>query len=223
MEAAKASGFKKYLPNILSCIRIAGTFSLPFLMWESWEKAITLPLINKTFYHVPVVWLIVYVILLSSDKLDGTLARKLKAESELGAALDSIGDVLLLVMGATLCFVRFVGDSLETWQFWVYVGIMILCVLNKLLGFILSSIYHGKGNMIHSYFQKTFALGCYIGVFCWAFLRTIPEWSIYSLMAINIYATFDECIYCTHSASYNVDFKGHGFEKYEKRKKKTAA
>ena len=217
-EASGATGFKKYLPNIVSCIRISGTFSLPFLIRESWELKITLPLIDKTFSNVPIVWIIAYLILLSSDKIDGTLARKLKAESGLGAALDSIADVLVLVMGATLCFVRFVGDNLETWQFWLYVGMMTLTVLNKVLVFILAQIYHGKGNMVHSYFQKTFAAGCYVSIFFWAFLRTIPEWTIYSLLVINIYATIDESIYCIRSAEYNVDFKGHGFEKYRKRK-----
>jgi phosphatidylglycerophosphate synthase len=217
MEELRASGFKKYLPNIVSCTRIAGTFSLPFLMRESWEKKIILPFIDKTFSNVPVVWIIAYLILLCSDKLDGTLARKLKAESGLGAALDSIGDVLVLVMGATLCFVKFVGDNLETWQFWLYVGMMTVTVLNKVFVFILAKAYHGKGNMVHTYFQKAFAAGCYIAIFFWAFLRTIPEWSIYSLLAINIYATIDESIYCIRSEEYNVDFKGHGFEKYKKR------
>ena len=217
METLKASGLKKYLPNIISCIRIAGAFSLPFLMWKSWEREITLPFINKTYSNVPVVWIIAYLILLSSDKIDGTLARKLKAESGLGAALDSIGDVLVLVMGATLCFVRFVGDNLETWQFWLYVGMMAVTVLNKVLVFILAQIYHGKGNMVHTYFQKLFAAGCYVAIFFWAFLRTIPEWSIYSLLAINIYATIDESIYCARTAEYNVDFKGHGLEKYKSR------
>jgi len=219
METVKATGFKKHLPNIVSCIRIAGTFSLPFLIRENWEIKITLPLIEKTFSSVPVVWITAYLLLLCSDKLDGTLARRLKAESGLGAALDSIGDVLVLVMAATLCFVRFVGDNLQTWQFWLYVGMMTLTVLNKVLVFILAQIYHGKGNMVHTYFQKTFAAGCYVAIFFWAFLRTIPEWSIYSLLIINIYATIDESIYCMRSAEYNVDFKGHGLEKYEKRTK----
>ena len=210
-------GLKRQLPNIVSCIRILGAFSLPFLMWKSWEISISLPLISKVFPQVPIIWIIAYLILLCSDKIDGTLARRLNAESGLGAALDSVGDVLVLVMGATLCFVRFVGDSLETWQFWLYVGMMTVTVLNKLLVFILAQVYHGKGNMVHTYYQKTFAAGCYVAIFFWAFLRTIPEWSIYSLLVINIYATVDECIYCVRTAEYNVDFKGHGFEKYKAR------
>jgi CDP-diacylglycerol--glycerol-3-phosphate 3-phosphatidyltransferase len=217
MEELRASGFKKHIPNILSSIRIVGAFTLPFLMWKNWEITITLPFIDKPFPNVPIIWIIVFLILLSSDKLDGTLARKLKAETELGAALDTVGDVLSIVMGATLCFVRFVGDNLETWQFWLYVGMMIACVLNKVLVLSLAKIYHGETNTLHTYYQKLFAAGCYVAVFFWAFLRTIPEWSIYSLMAINIFATIDESIYCVRSTEYDVDFKGHWLEKYKKR------
>ena len=217
MTSSKASGFKKHIPNIISCFRMAGTFSLLFLMRESWEIEITLPFIGKTFPHVPIVWIIAYLLLLCTDKLDGTLARRLGAESGLGAALDSIGDVVVLVMGATLCFARFVRDSLETWQFWLYVGMMAITVLNKVFVFILAQIYHGKGNMVHNYYQKTFAAGCYVFIFFWAFLRTIPVWSISFLLAINIYATIDESVYCARTAEYNVDFKGHGFEKYKSR------
>jgi len=212
----------KSLPNIFSCFRIIGALLLPFLTLNSFRMEIGFSFFGKTFSNIPIVWLAAYLVLLCTDKLDGTLARALKAETELGAALDSIGDVLVLVMGATLCFVRFVGDNLERWQFWLYVGMMTLTVLNKILVFILAQIYHGKGNMVHSYFQKAFAAGCYIFIFFWAFLRTIPEWSICSLLIINIYATIDECIYCIRTAEYNVDFKGHGLEKYEKREKPAA-
>jgi len=217
METLKASGFKKNLPNILSCLRIIGAFSLPFLMWESWERAITLPFIEKTFANVPIIWNIVFLILLCSDKIDGALARKFKCESELGAAFDIIGDTLVIAMGATLCFVWFGRASLETWQFWLYMGMIAASILNKILVFALAKVYHGKNNMVHTYLQKLFAAACYVAIFFWAFLRAIPAWSVYTLMTINIFATIDESVYCVRSAKYDVNFKGHGFEKYEKR------
>jgi hypothetical protein len=61
METTKAADFKKHLPNIVSITRIAGTFSLPFLM--SWEKTVQLPLINTPFQNVPYVWIVVYLFL----------------------------------------------------------------------------------------------------------------------------------------------------------------
>jgi len=219
METLRATGIKKYLPNIMTCIRIFGTLALPFLMWKSWDVTITLPFIGKTFSNVPIIWIIAYTILISTDMFDGMLARKLHAESELGANLDVIGDTLVLAMGATLCFVGFVGDNLETWRFWLYVGMMILGILNRALCFVLAKIYHGKGNMVHTYGAKFFTIYCYVSVIIWAFLRTIPAWSMYSLLAIDIYAIVDESIYCVRTAEYNVNFKGHGFEKYKKREK----
>ena len=219
MEAVRASGIKKYIPNIVSCIRIAGTFSLPFLAWESWERNITLPIIGVTLLSVPVVWIIVYVVLLCSDKLDGTLARKLKVESEVGAAIDAVGDILLIVMGATLCFVWFVNDNLETWQFRLYVGMMIIAALNRAVGLLFSKIYHGKANMTHSYHWKIFIILCSIAIPFWALLRTIPEWTIYPLFALNVFCAIDENLYVIRTKKYNVDFKGHGFEKYERREK----
>ena len=220
MKLFKTSGLIKRLPNAVSCIRIAGAFALPFLMWRSWETEITLPIINRTFYDVPIVWVITYLILLCTDKLDGTLARRLKAESELGATLDVLGDILILAMGATLCFAWFVRDNLEPWQFWLYLGIMGVAVFTRVFVFMLSKIYHGKGNMLHSYIQKAFTILCCIFISFWAFSRTIPEWTIYSLLAIILYGTIDESIYIVRTAEYNVNFKGHGFEKYEKRKSK---
>ena len=217
METSRASGLTRNLPNIISCIRIAGAIALPFLMWESWEIIITLPFIDKTFSNVPIVWVIVYLFLAGTDKIDGMMARKLNAKSEMGAALDVYGDTVLLVMGATLCFVRFVRDNLEAWQFWLYVGMMIFIVLGRAFVFILSRIYHGKGNMLHSFFQKTFTVCTYISIFFWAFLRTIPEWTIYFLLTISIYSIIDETIYIVRTEEYNVNFKGLWFEKYKKR------
>ncbi|MDR1420330.1 MAG: CDP-alcohol phosphatidyltransferase family protein [Treponema sp.] len=204
------------MPNIVTITRIVGTTALPFLI--SWETTVYLPLIDKPFQNVPYIWIIVYIFLVLTDKLDGTIARKLNAESDLGANLDSLGDVLLLVMGATTCFVLFVAERLETWEFWLYVGMMLFTVVNKVVVFLVARKYHGKGNMVHTYFQKSFAVGCFIAVAYWAFVRNLPAWSIYSLLVINIYATIDECVYCVRTAEYDIDFKGHGFEKYPLRR-----
>jgi CDP-diacylglycerol--glycerol-3-phosphate 3-phosphatidyltransferase len=158
-------------------------------------------------------------ILVLTDKVDGTLARKFKAESNFGAVLDAVGDLILLVMSATLCFVVFAKDQLEPWEFWLYIGMMIFAVVNRFIGFMLAKKYHGTGNMLHSYPQKFLAVCCFIAVAYWAFVRDIPAWSIDSLLLFSTYATTDECIYCIRSSEYNIDFKGHGFEKYPLRKK----
>lgn len=66
----------RMLPNFITSIRILGTFCLLFL---------------KPF---SVVFYVIYSISGLSDLLDGFIARKLKVESEIGARLDSIADLL---------------------------------------------------------------------------------------------------------------------------------
>jgi len=189
-------------------------------MWKEWEIKITVQgFFNQTFSNVPIIWLATYLILLSTDLIDGALARKYKTVSSLGATLDTIGDFLALAMGASLCFAVFVRDKLTVWQFWVYVGIILTVILCKFFVFFLSKIYHGKGNMIHTFYHKLFAVCAYISIFFWAFLRTIPEWTIYPLLVIIIIAAIDESVYIVRTAEYNITFKGHGFDIYKKRRK----
>ena len=64
-----------YIPNIITALRIAGTFGLIF---------------TKTFSPV---FYIVYFFTGITDFFDGFLARRLKVTSEFGAKLDSIADM----------------------------------------------------------------------------------------------------------------------------------
>jgi phosphatidylglycerophosphate synthase len=172
-----------------------------------------------SFARVPWIWLIVYLFLTFSDSIDGTLARKLNAKSNLGAFLYFFSDTVLLVIAAATVFVIFASDSLSDFQTRLYIGLLIFCAANKLSMNLYAKIFFGVANMLHSYPQKAFAVGCYIGVGFWAFLRDVPLWSVVLLVMLNLYATIDEIIYCARASKYDVDFKGHGFQKYEPRKK----
>jgi len=216
MDTRPAVGFTRYVPNIVSWVRILGAFALPFLMWDSWEHTIRLGWFG-TFVGVPVWWIIVYLILVSTDGMDGALARGLGVTSGLGAKLDAIGDALLLVAGATCVFVRFAWDDLSVFQFWFYVGIMVQILSDKFLVYVVSKKRFGTGNMLHSIPHKTFAVGAYLMIAYWAFTRTIEPWSILTLWAIMTYAVIDELVYIARAATYDVDFKGHGFEWYAPR------
>ncbi|MDR0284266.1 MAG: CDP-alcohol phosphatidyltransferase family protein [Propionibacteriaceae bacterium] len=205
----------RQLPNAMSVLRIAGALVLPLLMWRSWEQTIHVPLLG-TFTGVPVVWLIAFLILALTDKADGTVARKFKVESELGATLDAVGDAVLLVVGATCVFVVF-ARGLTPFRFWFYVGIMVMIVAYKFLVYAVTKHRFGVGNMLHSLPHKAFAVGAVVAIALWAFTRTMDAWSILALWAIITYAVVDEIVYIQRAATYNVDFKGHGFEKYEVR------
>lgn len=68
---------RKQLPNLLSGLRIA---LVPVLLWLAWLG------------H-PTAFLVSFAFSLSTDLLDGYLARRMRTGSELGAKLDSWGDL----------------------------------------------------------------------------------------------------------------------------------
>ncbi len=72
------------LPNALSLLRLTGAATLAFLP------------VGAGFWAV-------YLLCGLSDMLDGALARRLKAESELGSKLDSLGDLAFVIVCAYGC------------------------------------------------------------------------------------------------------------------------
>ncbi|WP_373030371.1 CDP-alcohol phosphatidyltransferase family protein [Sulfurovum sp.] len=66
------------IPNLLSLFRI---IAAPFLLLTGW-------------FNMPTVFFILFGLMLLSDALDGIIARMLDQTSELGARLDSYGDIL---------------------------------------------------------------------------------------------------------------------------------
>ncbi len=74
--------FLRNLPNLLSCLRIAGSVLL-----------LLLPAMQPAFYAV-------YAACGLSDMLDGFLARRLGVASRLGGFLDSTADLLFLCVSA---------------------------------------------------------------------------------------------------------------------------
>ncbi len=69
----------KHLPNAISAIRILAAPILIALAWLQYEKGY--------------LYLLIFAML--SDAVDGYLARKLAAQTELGAKLDSLGDMAI--------------------------------------------------------------------------------------------------------------------------------
>jgi predicted Zn-dependent protease/phosphatidylglycerophosphate synthase len=70
------------IPNVLSLFRIVAGPILLGLAWKGYREAFT----------------IVFGLALLSDAVDGFLARRLHATTELGARLDSIGDMVITAM-----------------------------------------------------------------------------------------------------------------------------
>lgn len=91
--------FLRNLPNLLSCLRIAGSVLL-----------LLLPAMQPAFYAV-------YAACGLSDMLDGFLARRLGVASRLGSILDSAADLLFLCVSALKIVPQY------RFPFWVWVAV----------------------------------------------------------------------------------------------------
>ena len=92
-----------HLPNVISILRIAGSVSLLFCVVPGWPF-----------------W-VLYALCGISDMVDGSLARKLHAETKAGAVLDSVADIVFVAS----CAIRLLPVlEIPTWM-WIWVGVII--------------------------------------------------------------------------------------------------
>ena len=118
------------IPNILSLSRIVLAFALFF----------------SSDHPVPLFALVVLCGI--TDVLDGYLARKLHCESNLGARLDSLGD-LVYYSALTLYVVRFQMPLIQP-----YLGGIIAIFVIKTLTLAVSKVKNGRIYSLHTYGNK---------------------------------------------------------------------
>lgn len=119
----------KYLPNLITILRIIGSIYLFFL------KPLTI-----TFF-------IVYGLCIVSDVLDGYIARKCSACTKFGEVLDSSADTIFFIV----IVVRFLSlRKLENYFIYWIIAICIIKVLSFLAGF----IKYKKAAFLHTYANK---------------------------------------------------------------------
>ncbi|MBP5486687.1 MAG: CDP-alcohol phosphatidyltransferase family protein [Bacteroidales bacterium] len=93
----------KHLPNVISTLRIAGSFSLLFCDVKGWPF-----------------W-VLYALCGISDIVDGWLARKLHAETKAGAVLDSVSDIVFVAC----CAVQLIPVvEIPVWL-WTWAGVIV--------------------------------------------------------------------------------------------------
>ncbi len=91
------------LPNVISILRIAGSIGLLFCDVTGWPF-----------------W-VLYALCGISDMIDGWLARKLHAETEAGAVLDSVSDLVFVAC----CAVRLIpAVEIPVWL-WTWAGVIV--------------------------------------------------------------------------------------------------
>lgn len=106
------------IPNLLSGFRIIAAPLLLYLAWLGHSNQ----------------FLALFVVLLLSDSIDGFLARRLNEVSELGAKLDSWGD-LMTIISFPLCAWWLWPEILKREAFFVLVA-LVAYILPLLVGFV---------------------------------------------------------------------------------------
>ncbi|MCL2610351.1 MAG: CDP-alcohol phosphatidyltransferase family protein [Defluviitaleaceae bacterium] len=123
----------KRIPNILSISRIILTIFLIFLE----------PFLAP--------FMIVYILAVISDLIDGPLARKIGATSQFGANLDGFADFFLIIV---VLFRVWPQIEFSAWLgMWIF-GVIAL----KLLSLLVAFIRYKKLALLHTYANKFFVL-----------------------------------------------------------------
>lgn len=169
----------KYLANIISFSRILLSLSLLF------------------FVNNKIPYLIIFVIAILSDAIDGTIARKTNSQSELGAALDDYGDITLALVGIISVFIWLKGKAL------VFVPFVAVLVILKVANAIITKVKFGKTTILHTFGAKlTFVLLFFAIIVFLLFQSTIL---IYITFSIAILTAIEEGVIHLTSSNYDAD------------------
>ena len=159
---------KKYIANIITVSRIV--LSLPLLF---------IPLSSAWFY-------ILYLFCGFTDMIDGAIARKTRAVSELGARLDTVSDFVFMAV----CVVKLLPIiNLFTWL-WIWIAVIaIIKVINIVLGFVLRK----KLVALHTILNKTTGLLLFLLPLTLQFI--VPTYSFSVVCTIATIAAIGESYY----------------------------
>ena len=151
---------KGYLANCITIIRILCSIALLFF-----------PAFSTGFY-------VLYITAGISDMMDGWVARRTHTTSELGAKLDTIADIVFVVV----CLVKLLPVLNITVWIWVWIGIIALIkIINIISGFIVQKRFVS----VHSTMNKVTGLLLFVLPLTISFINLK-----YSATIVCIFATF---------------------------------
>lgn len=145
-----------YLPNLISAARL---LAVPLLVWFAFREMHA----AFTFLLVPT---------LASDIVDGWLARKLGAESKIGATLDSVADISVVL--AMVYAIWPLHPDVYREHGWIIIGVVVVWVFAHLA----SLIRYGRLASFHTWLIRAgiFAFSLFALVL---FLFGFVPWLLY--------------------------------------------
>ena len=152
--------FDESMANIITIIRILCSIALLFF-----------PAFSPAFYAL-------YITAGVSDMVDGWVARRTHTANELGAKLDTIADIIFVVV----CLVKLLPVMDITTWLWVWIGIIALIkIINIISGYIVQKQFVS----VHSTMNKV------TGLLLFGFPLTISFIDLkYSAAVLCFFATF---------------------------------
>jgi CDP-diacylglycerol--glycerol-3-phosphate 3-phosphatidyltransferase len=157
-----------HLPNAISIVRI---LIAPVALWSAWEG-------NGSAYK----WLFTAAVV--SDFLDGAIARTLKIESDLGARLDALGDMLtylVLLFAASWLWPDFINERL-----WMIVIVLSVYAVSFVVGF----LRFRRLNAFHSWAGKASAVVMAGGMLVW-FIGG-PGWVFSAALGVSLLSGIEQ-------------------------------
>ena len=133
------------VPNFFSYLRIA---SVPFLFYIAWKG-------------YPNLFLVVLALALSTDAIDGYLARKLNQVTTLGTTLDSVGDTTMYL--TIPCCAWLLWPELIRQDFAYIVIVMLAFIIPMIAGF----IKFGRMPSYHTWLAKITTILLSLTVLIW--------------------------------------------------------
>lgn len=169
------------VPNCITASRILGTIFLIF----------TAPF-SLSFY-------VVYTICGLSDAVDGLVARAMKSESEFGAKLDSVADLVFYTVLLIKIF-PFLWKELPR-GIWIAVAVIIL---TRIAAYLTACFKHKKFASIHTYANKLTGFSLYLVPYL-AKVFLLPTCTAVCIIAG--FASLEELIIHSLSKEYNPNIK----------------
>jgi CDP-diacylglycerol--glycerol-3-phosphate 3-phosphatidyltransferase len=159
----------KYVPNMLSIIRII------------------LSVILLVYIPISVNFIIVYIVIGITDVLDGLIARKFSYESNLGAKLDSIADLVFYSIVACL-FLKQFSSILEI----THKIALIVIIVIRLVNMLFTKLKYKKIVFIHTLTNKASGFVIFLIPIVFFFIQSgVIVWSI---LAVTFLAAIEELL-----------------------------
>ena len=159
-----------HLPNAISIVRIV---IAPVALWSAWAG-------NEALYKV------LFTTAVITDFLDGAIARMFKLETDLGARLDALADMLTyLVLFFAVCWLW--PDFIYARMWWLAATLIVYAI-----SFIIGFLRFRRLNAFHSWAGKTAAVLMACGMIVW-FIGG-PEWVFNLALAISLLSGFEQIV-----------------------------